>query len=143
MQTDTILYHHDEPVTLAEKQAAYWVPLIEWVNKEFQVNLKYTNGLFAVKQDQSVVNAFKNVLDKFDNLTLAAFEKAVTQSKSFLIGLALLKKHLTVEEASHLSRLEVLSQIERWGEVEDAHDIDREDMQKHLGCAACVMIKND
>lgn len=46
-------------------------------------------------------------------------ERATYASKSFLIGLAVVKKHLTVEEASLAAHVEVNSQIERWGEVED------------------------
>lgn len=50
----------------------------------------------------------------------SAFERAVHSTKSFVIGLALIEGHLTVEQASDASRVEVLSQIARWGEVEDS-----------------------
>lgn len=46
-------------------------------------------------------------------------ERATYATKSFLIALALVKRHLTVEEAAVAARVEVLSQIQRWGEVED------------------------
>jgi ATP synthase F1 complex assembly factor 2 len=41
-------------------------------------------------------------------------------TKSFIIALALVKKHLTVEQAALAAQAEVNSQIERWGEVEDS-----------------------
>jgi ATP synthase F1 complex assembly factor 2 len=47
------------------------------------------------------------------------FERAVHVTKSFVISLALVEGKITVEEASEASRVEVLSQIARWGEVED------------------------
>jgi ATP synthase mitochondrial F1 complex assembly factor 2 len=47
-------------------------------------------------------------------------ERATHAAKSFVIGLALVKKHITVEEAALAARVEVASQIERWGEVEDS-----------------------
>ena len=47
-------------------------------------------------------------------------ERAVYYSKSFIIALALLKRHLTVEDAALASQVEVNSQIELWGEVEDS-----------------------
>ena len=47
-------------------------------------------------------------------------ERATFTTKSFIIALALVKKHLTVEEAALASLVEVNSQIERWGEVEDS-----------------------
>jgi len=47
-------------------------------------------------------------------------ERATYASKSLIIGLALVKKHLTVEQAARAATVEVNSQIERWGEVEDS-----------------------
>ncbi len=47
-------------------------------------------------------------------------ERATYASKSFIIALGLVKKHLTVEQAALAASVEVNSQIERWGEVEDS-----------------------
>jgi chaperone required for assembly of F1-ATPase len=47
-------------------------------------------------------------------------ERATYTTKSFIIALALVKRHLTVEQASLAATVEVCSQIERWGEVEDS-----------------------
>jgi len=47
-------------------------------------------------------------------------ERATYATKSFIIALALVKGHITVEQASMAARVEVHSQIERWGEVEDS-----------------------
>lgn len=52
-------------------------------------------------------------------LSPEAMERATYVTKSFLIALALVKRHLTAEQASLAARVEVASQIERWGEVED------------------------
>lgn len=49
-----------------------------------------------------------------------ALERATYASKSLIIGLALVTKHLNVEQASLAATVEVNSQIERWGEVEDS-----------------------
>ncbi len=55
----------------------------------------------------------------FFNASLAV-ERATYASKSLIIGLALVMRHLTVEQASLAALVEVNSQIERWGEVEDS-----------------------
>lgn len=47
-------------------------------------------------------------------------ERATYSSKSLIISLALVMGRLTVEEASLAASVEVDSQIERWGEVEDS-----------------------
>lgn len=46
-------------------------------------------------------------------------ERATYVTKSFLVALALVKRHLTAEQAALAAQVEVASQIERWGEVED------------------------
>lgn len=46
-------------------------------------------------------------------------ERATYTSKSFLIALALVMKRITVEQAAKAAHVEVNSQIEKWGEVED------------------------
>lgn len=48
-----------------------------------------------------------------------ALERAVYATKSFIIGLALVKRHITAEQASEASHVEVNSQIQNWGMVED------------------------
>jgi chaperone required for assembly of F1-ATPase len=52
-------------------------------------------------------------------LTVIAFERAVYATKSFVIALALCKGRLSANEAADASHVEVRSQIEKWGEVED------------------------
>ena len=41
-------------------------------------------------------------------------------SKSYLISLALVEGHYTVDDAARAAHVEVQSQIDRWGEVEDS-----------------------
>lgn len=50
----------------------------------------------------------------------AAFERAVLASKSYLIALGLVEGFLSVDEAAKAAHVEVQSQIDRWGEVEDS-----------------------
>ena len=50
----------------------------------------------------------------------AAMERATYTSKSFLIALALVKRQIDVDQAAQAAHVEVNSQIERWGEVEDS-----------------------
>lgn len=52
-------------------------------------------------------------------LSSVAYERAVLTTKSAIIALALVKKRLSVEQAAQAAHVEVNSQIERWGEVED------------------------
>ena len=51
---------------------------------------------------------------------ILAFERAAYAAKSFVIALALCRGRLTAHEAAEASHVEVRSQIEQWGEVEDS-----------------------
>ena len=83
-------------------------------------------------------------------------ERVTFTTKSFIIALALVHGHITAEQAALASQVEVASQIERWGEVEDctyitssyirqdlppkpAHDVDYHDVRRHIGSAACLL----
>lgn len=82
-------------------------------------------------------------------------------SKSYLIALALVEGHYTVDQAAKAAHVEVQSQIDRWGEVEDsaflfllrtrssvltvscaAHDVDHQDVRVRLGSAALLCSVN-
>jgi ATP synthase mitochondrial F1 complex assembly factor 2 len=83
-------------------------------------------------------------------------ERATYATKSFLISLALVQGEISTEQAADASRVEVLSQIKRWGEVEDcmffgcalnrnfeqilAHDVDHHEIRLSLGSAACALV---
>jgi ATP synthase F1 complex assembly factor 2 len=85
-----------------------------------------------------------------------AMERATYTTKSFLLALALVYKEITAEQAALASQVEVSSQIEAWGEVEDcewsyssvyirrqplptAHDVDFHDVRRHTASAACLL----
>jgi ATP synthase F1 complex assembly factor 2 len=46
-------------------------------------------------------------------------ERVTFTTKSFIVALALAHGRITAEQAALASQVEVASQIERWGEVED------------------------
>lgn len=79
------------------------------------------------------------MLDPFD---LAAFERSVMLTKSFLISLALLSGHLNVQQAANAAEVEVQSQINSWGTVEDSHDVDQAQMRSTLGSVAIATVRN-
>lgn len=118
--TDATCYHEDYPEILTELQDKHWKPLIAWASETFGVQINTTTGIFAVKQPQETRDALRKHVEEMDALQLAAFEKAVMSSKSFLIGLALVKGAWTVEQAAQAAHVEMNAQIDRWGEVEDS-----------------------
>ncbi|KAI0350069.1 ATP12-domain-containing protein [Trametes cingulata] len=139
LETDTIFYHADEPAVLVKLQEAHWKPVLDWARETFGVELKVSDSLFVPTQPPDTLKKFEEILNNFSAWEMAAMERATYTSKSFLIALALIMRSLDVDQAAQAAHVEVNSQIERWGEVEDTHDVDYHDMRRQLGSAACLL----
>ncbi|KAI0654740.1 ATP12-domain-containing protein [Cubamyces menziesii] len=139
LETDTIFYHADEPAVLVRLQEEHWKPILDWAREAFGVEIKVSDSIFVPSQPQETMKKFEEILSNFSSWEMAAMERATYTSKSFLIGLALLMRRLDVDQAAQAAHVEVNSQIERWGEVEDTHDVDYHDMRRQLGSAACLL----
>ncbi|CAO3696114.1 unnamed protein product [Umbelopsis ramanniana] len=142
LDTDTICFHEDFPEVLVQLQHQHWKPILQWIEKQYDVELKVTDGIFQVQQPQETKDTLRKLVNDMDPLELAALERAVISSKSFLIGLALVKRGITIEQAAQAAHVEVNSQIDRWGEVEDSHDVEKEYIRQALGSVFCVVMHN-
>ncbi|KAI7328062.1 hypothetical protein KC315_g6827, partial [Hortaea werneckii] len=100
-------------------------------------------------QPEMTRNAIRGWITGLPAFELAALERGVLATKSLLVAARLLVewsqeyRHLHhekpmgqrfgINEANEAATLEVMHQIENWGEVEDSHDVEREDMRRQLG----------
>ncbi|KZV92840.1 ATP12-domain-containing protein [Exidia glandulosa HHB12029] len=139
LDTDSICFHGDEPEGLVKLQNAHWDPIIDWARKEFDVELTVFTGLFGSSQPAETKAKLAKVLEDMDAWQLAGLERAVYASKSLIVALALVRGRITPEEAAQAAHVEVLSQIQRWGEVEDSHDVDHQDIRRQLGSVVCLL----
>lgn len=125
---------------LVRLQQERWDPILNWVRDRFSVEIKTFDGILGATQSTDTLSALGARLALMDGWTLAAFERAVMTTKSFMIALMLVDGHLSVEQASKAAEVEVASQIERWGEVEDTHDVDFQDVRRQLGSVAAMLV---
>ncbi|CEP64422.1 ATP synthase complex assembly protein ATP12 LALA0_S11e03752g [Lachancea lanzarotensis] len=109
------------------------------------------HGLRGNAQSEKTREAALKYLRSLSMWDLAVFEKTVLTAKSFICGLLLLrnKAHspspelfFTMEELAHCATLETVYQIERWGEVEDTHDVDYRDIRRNINAAALVAYRD-
>ncbi|RXW20993.1 hypothetical protein EST38_g4864 [Candolleomyces aberdarensis] len=139
--TDTICFFDETSERLDRLQKKHWVPLIEWARKAFDIEISVSDSVLSPTQPIATKEKLAEVMKTFNSWEIAALERATLSTKSFIIGLAVVKKHLTVEEAAQAASAEVNSQIEVWGEVEDTHDVDYQDIRRQLGSAALLLSK--
>lgn len=68
-------------------------------------------------------------LSSYNMWALQGIEFVVAQLKSMLLTLGLIDLRLTVEQAVLLSRLEEEYQIQKWGNIEWAHDYELQELR--------------
>ncbi|KAF9340796.1 ATP synthase complex assembly protein atp12 [Linnemannia elongata] len=140
LDTDSICYQQDFPESIVKAQEKHWDPILKWVKEKYGLEIKVSQGITYVQQEDHVKAKLRDIVNAMSDIELSAFERATLTAKSFLIGLAVVKRHLSVEKAWAAAQLEVLDQIERWGEVEDSHDVDREFVKSQLASARLANI---
>lgn len=99
--------------------------MIKWVEDTYNVKIQVAEGQLFNRQSEETVRALAAVVEKYDAFKLAGFERAVMASKSYLIALGIAEGFLTADQAAQAAHVEVQSQIDRWGEVEDSESLKR------------------
>lgn len=118
-----------------------------------------SNSIIPVDQStesQTIIKSWMLGLSPWD---LAGLERATLAGKSLLVGARLLvewsenfrstqqwdsndengEMRFGVEEAAEACSVEVRWQTGRWGEVEDSHDVEKEDMRRQFGSVILVV----
>jgi len=139
IHTDTVCFFHNNPQPLERLQKEHWSPLLDWACKTYDIQINVSNSVLSVRQPVETAQKLSQVIKSFNHWEMAALERSTYTSKSLIIALALVTRHLSVEQASLAAAVEVNSQIERWGEVEDTHDVDYQDIRRQLGSAALLL----
>lgn len=150
--------HEDRVESLRDIQIRTAKPIIGhlnstvWPGVEIKPVLDEDSILPAQQSDvtRSVIQGWISGLPPYE---LAALERAVLAGKSLLIGARLLvewseefrelqrssESRFGIEEAAKASSLEVKWQTGMWGEVEDTHDVENEDLRRQLGSAILLV----
>ncbi|SPO23041.1 related to ATP12 - F1F0-ATPase complex assembly protein [Ustilago trichophora] len=142
LENETICFQEPQPSSLVKLQTAHWDPLLSHINKTYSLSITPFTGLLGGTHPPGTLSTFTNYLSKLDPFDLAAFERSVMLTKSFLISVALISAHLNVEQAAKAAEVEVQSQIDRWGAVQDSHDVDQAEMRRTLGSVAIATVRN-
>lgn len=144
-------FHESHPPVLVQLQREKWDPILAWASQYFNIPpIRIFTDILGVKQDEKVITALRHHISMYDSWDLSALERIIRSSKSFLIGVRLLESvkvgkeyEFGAVEAAEAAEVEVKSQTERWGEVEDTHDVDHADLRKTLASVACAVVKDD
>ncbi|KAL8387185.1 hypothetical protein RB595_010097 [Gaeumannomyces hyphopodioides] len=112
-------------------------------------------GMLPTPQDPAVHDAVRAWLSGLDAFDLAGAERAALAGKSVLVAARLVarwsengleakteqrqEEEFGVEEAAEAASVEVRWQTGRWGEVEDTHDVEKEDLRRQFGSVVLLV----
>ncbi|XP_045382847.1 ATP synthase mitochondrial F1 complex assembly factor 2 isoform X3 [Lemur catta] len=136
LDTDTICYRVEEPETLVELQKNEWDPIIAWAEKRYSMEIGSSTSIMGPSIPAKTREVLVNHLASYNMWALQGIEFIVTQLKSMVLTLGLIDLHLTVEQAVLLSRLEEEYQIQKWGNIEWAHDYELQELRARTAAGA-------
>ncbi|XP_023664995.1 ATP synthase mitochondrial F1 complex assembly factor 2 isoform X1 [Paramormyrops kingsleyae] len=136
LETDTICYRVEEPPGLVELQKNEWDPVLDWIEKRYNVLIGSSSNIMGPQIPKETKDTFHQHLRSYNFWALTGLEFIITQLKSLVLSFGLVDRHLTVEQAVLLSRLEEEYQIQRWGNVEWAHDYDMYELRSRTAAGA-------
>ncbi|MGB0907952.1 MAG: ATP12 family protein [Maricaulaceae bacterium] len=121
-RTDLLCYRDDTPEELVARQTELWEPWLVWARGQ-GIDLKSTQSLIAIDQDENSIGALADVAREFADLPLTLLVHYTAVFGSAVLALATIQGALAAEAAYDLSRLSAAFQAERWGEDEEAAEI--------------------
>ncbi|KAF1844448.1 F1-ATP synthase assembly protein [Cucurbitaria berberidis CBS 394.84] len=112
------------------------------------------DSIIPVAQSETTQQVIRGWCAGLPAFELAGLERAVLASKSLLVSVRLIHEwaeafaqspkatdtaRFGIEEAAEAASLEVRWQTTQWGEVEDTHDVEKEDLRRQLGSAILLV----
>ncbi|MCU0800458.1 MAG: ATPase [Rhodobacteraceae bacterium] len=121
--TDLLCYRAAGPEALVARLSAGWDPLIDWADKTLGARLAVTEGVMAIPQDQTALQALRAHVAALGPFHLTALHELVAISGSLILGLAVTRHRLTAADAWALCRIDEDWQAEQWGVDDDAAEL--------------------
>jgi chaperone required for assembly of F1-ATPase len=127
VDTDTLSYRSSSSEALFERQEKEWVPVLTWAGKTFGSIWQTVAGIEPAVQTPEMHKAIHDYFTSLSPMHLSACCVLASAYSSIILAAAVLKKHVTAEEAYQLSILEEVVQAEKWG-----HDVEADDKRARV-----------
>lgn len=140
LRTDTVCYRaHVGDTDLHTLENSMWNPLTEWFSRNYHVHLALTTDIMLTPQSEQTVDKLRKHMAGLHPWTIPAYHHSTTSLKSLVIAMSMLDGGLSAEEAIRCSYLETDYQIDRWGEVEWQHTLDRARLSADVAAAVLLV----
>ena len=122
INTDLICYRADGPNELVDLQNSSWNPIISFIKKYIDVELKFFIGVMPSKQSLQIFNRLKTLINSFSDIEISALHRMTNLTGSIFISICILKGDVFKNEAFELSFLDELYQAKNWGVEKESLD---------------------
>jgi chaperone required for assembly of F1-ATPase len=119
--SDLLFYRAGNPQALVDLQAQFWDRVLDWSREALGARFILAEGVMFVAQPEPAIEAVRQAVEAVTSpLTLAALHVMTTLTGSALLALAVLRGHLSAEEAWSAAHVDEDFQIRAWGEDAEA-----------------------
>ena len=118
--TDLLYYRADSPLELQKRQKTGWDPIVKWAENTFKVQINCGTGIVYIPQNDKLVKETRRKINNLSIFELTALYDMVSITGSLILGLAIINRRLSAEEAYQLSRIDEKWQLKQWGEDQEA-----------------------
>lgn len=115
-ETDLVCYRAEEPIELARRQQAAWQPLLDWLDRRWNVRLNVARGIMPAAQDPDMLARLGQAIQQMDDWRLSALQVATAATGSVVVAMALVAGRIGAAQAFAVAELDESFQIEQWGE---------------------------
>ena len=123
--TDLLFYRAEKPQELIDEQILIWDPFISWAENRFYIKLNITTGVIPIRQHPKSIELLVSQMTQMSSFQLTVFNKLVTISGSYILGLAALENTMSAESIWNAAILDENWQASIWGEdVEQKKNIE-------------------
>ena len=74
LDTDSICYQQDYPDSMAKAQKEHWDPILKWVKDEYGLDIKVSQGITYVEQDDYVKEKLRDIVSSMTDIELSGKE---------------------------------------------------------------------
>ena len=75
LDTDSICYQQDFPDSIVVAQEKHWDPILKWVKEEYGLDIKVSQGISYVQQDEEVKAKLREIVNNMTDIELSGKDK--------------------------------------------------------------------
>jgi chaperone required for assembly of F1-ATPase len=115
-ETDLLCYRAEWPEKLTILQAQAWDPVLDWLRVEVGADLRVVAGVIPTPQSDEALAALDKAVRSLDEFTLTAMHEMTSLTVSLVLSLAVVRAHMSAEDAWRAAHVDEDWQIGQWGE---------------------------